>query len=71
MAVLPDFVAGAVPDLQIVLPEIFLMRSYWMVSHPDSQGIKRISIVRNTIVEKARQMRGLFSGGPPAGKRAP
>jgi DNA-binding transcriptional LysR family regulator len=63
VAVLPDFVACDVPDLQIVLPDIFFMRTYWMVSHPDSQGIKRISIVRNTIVEKARQMRKLFASG--------
>ena len=63
VAVLPDFVASGVPDLQVVLPEMFFMRTYWMVSHPDSQGIKRISIVRNTIIEKARQMRGLFESG--------
>lgn len=63
VAVLPDFVASGVPDLQVVLPEMFFIRTYWMVSHPDSQGIKRISIVRNTIIEKARQMRGLFESG--------
>lgn len=63
VAVLPDFVACAVPDLQVVLPKMSFMRTYWMVSHPDSQKIKRISIVRNTIIEKARQMRGLFESG--------
>ena len=70
VAVLPDFVACAVPDLQVVLPEMFFMRSYWMVSHPDSQGIKRISIVRNAIVERARQMRSLFESGAYNHKRA-
>jgi molybdate transport repressor ModE-like protein len=63
VAVLPDFVASGVPDLQVVLPDMFFMRTYWMVSHPDSQGIKRISVVRNTIIERARQMRGLFESG--------
>lgn len=63
VAVLPDFVACSAPDLQLVLPDMSFMRTYWMVSHPDSQGIKRISIVRNTIIEKARQMRRLFASG--------
>ncbi|WP_395710358.1 LysR family transcriptional regulator [Reyranella sp.] len=66
VAVLPDFVASPVPDLQIVLPEMSFMRTYWMVSHPDSQRIKRISIVRSAIIEKARQMRRLFAGGTTA-----
>lgn len=63
VAVLPDFVASLVPDLQVVLPEMSFMRTYWMVSHPDSQGIKRVSVVRDRIIEKARQMRGLFASG--------
>ncbi len=67
VAVLPDFVASSVPDLRVVLPDMSFMRTYWMVSHPDSQGVKRVSIVRNMIIEKARQIRGLFAGGlPPA-----
>lgn len=61
-AVLPDFVASAVPELNVVLPGTFFMRTYWMVTHPDSQGIKRLAVVSNMIVEKARQMRSLFDG---------
>lgn len=62
VAVLPDFVAAAVPELNVVLPGTFFMRTYWMVTHPDSQGIRRLAVVSNMIVEKARQMRGLFEG---------
>jgi DNA-binding transcriptional LysR family regulator len=62
VAVLPDFVACAVPHLQIVLPDMSFTRTYWMVSHPDSQDIRRIGIVRNMIIQKAQQMRSLFKG---------
>ncbi|MFO1108096.1 MAG: LysR family transcriptional regulator [Bradyrhizobium sp.] len=64
VAVLPDFVASAVSGLNVVLPETFFMRTYWMVTHPDSQGIKRLTIVSSMIIEKARQMRGMFEGAP-------
>lgn len=62
VAVLPDFVASAVAGLNVVLPEMRFMRTYWMITHPDSKGIKRLAIVSNMIIENVRQMRRLFEG---------
>jgi DNA-binding transcriptional LysR family regulator len=45
IGVLPNFVARSDANLEVVLPEIEVRRSYWLVTHADQQRIARIDAV--------------------------
>jgi DNA-binding transcriptional LysR family regulator len=42
LAVLPCFIGDADPTLSVVLPEISVTRSFWLVTHPETRKLPRI-----------------------------
>lgn len=46
LGVLHDFAAGRYPELVRILPGIGFLRSYWLVSHPDTYRIRRVAVCR-------------------------
>jgi DNA-binding transcriptional LysR family regulator len=64
LCVLPRFIAIRHKELVPVLPrEIFLRRSYWLVSHTETVSTARVRAVRRFIQREALSARELFLGG--------
>lgn len=61
IGILHAFMASSYPELDIVLPELALRRSYWTVVHEDLRGIRRISVVADFLTEIVARDRTLFS----------
>lgn len=56
LCVLPHFIAGRRPDLQIVLPEeVALRRSYWLTTHRDVGTMPRERSVMAFLLEAGRE----------------
>lgn len=62
IAVLPCYVANMFPTLEKIMPGVTFDRTYWMISHPDSQDFERHKLVRGEIVELARRHQKSFAG---------
>lgn len=60
VAILNDFAAIEQPKLQRVLPNYQFVRSYWLISHPDTHGSHRVTAVRRHIVDAFAQSREKF-----------
>ena len=45
------------PDLQVVLPQFRLVRTFWLVTHKDTHQLARVRAVRKWIVDMVRQHR--------------
>lgn len=55
-----DFLAAGLPDLQLVLPEVSITRSYWTVVHESQRGLARIAGVVDAIHDLVRAERSTF-----------
>jgi Transcriptional regulator len=65
LCVLPHFIAGTLPDLQIVLPrEITLTRNYWLVCHRDLSSVPRVRFVSDYIYAAVRASQDSFLRQP-------
>lgn len=60
VAILHDYAARQYPELKRILPRIQFLRSYWMMSHPDTHHAHRVAEVRHHIAEAVRAERGSF-----------
>jgi DNA-binding transcriptional LysR family regulator len=63
LCVLPHFIAVRHKELIPILPhDIFLRRSYWLVSHAETASTARVRAVRRFIQQEALAARELFLG---------
>jgi DNA-binding transcriptional LysR family regulator len=62
VAILHDYAARRYPELKRILPDLRFVRSYWLVSHPDTHDTLRVRAVREQIVAQVRQARRDFLG---------
>jgi len=60
VGILHDYAAQRYPELQRVLPGTRFTRSYWLVSHPDTNETKTVRELRRYIVSKVRNARNQF-----------
>jgi DNA-binding transcriptional LysR family regulator len=61
VAILHDYAAQRVNGLTRILPELQFVRSYWLVSHPDTHRAHRVAEVRRHISEAVAASRDKFS----------
>lgn len=61
IAVLPRFMAARQTGLQAVLPEISLLRGFWLLMHADSKDLARIRAVADYIYATVESERALFN----------
>jgi molybdate transport repressor ModE-like protein len=60
VGILHDYAAQRYPELRRVLPDTRFTRSYWLVSHPDTNETKTVRELRRYIVSKVRAARSQF-----------
>ncbi|MDF2690143.1 MAG: LysR family transcriptional regulator [Microvirga sp.] len=60
IGILHDYALGHFPELEVVLPDISYMRSYWLVTHADVRSLRRVEEVYSFILSRVRANRGLF-----------
>jgi molybdate transport repressor ModE-like protein len=60
VGILHDYAAQRYPELQRILPGTRFTRSYWLVSHPDTNDSKAVRELRRYIVAKVRAARSQF-----------
>lgn len=63
IGVLHDFAAADMPGLVRILPEMGFRRSYFMLSHPDSAGLRRVALCRQFITRRFEEERRRFLPG--------
>ena len=61
IGILHDYAARRFPELRRLLPGIRFTRSYWLLSHPDTNHIRRIRAVIEHITTAVRSDRGIFA----------
>lgn len=62
IGILHDYAAARHPELQRLLPDVRFVRSYWLVSHPDTHEARRVAEIRKFIVASVRAARPSFLG---------
>jgi DNA-binding transcriptional LysR family regulator len=60
IGVLHDYAVRHFPELQVVLPEVSYLRTYWLVTHADLRNLRRVEEVYSFILGRVRANRGLF-----------
>ncbi|MGH6829048.1 MAG: LysR family transcriptional regulator [Rhizomicrobium sp.] len=60
IAILHDYAAHRISDLERVLPALQFTRSYWLISHPDTHRSHRVTEVRRHIAEAINASRDAF-----------
>ena len=60
IGILHDYAARRYPELQRLLPEVRFVRSYWLVSHPDTHELRRVQEVRRFITSAIKATRFSF-----------
>ncbi|HVF15533.1 MAG TPA: LysR family transcriptional regulator [Steroidobacteraceae bacterium] len=60
VAILNDYAAIEQPKLQRILPNYQFVRSYWLISHPDTHGSHRVTAVRRHIADSFIHSREKF-----------
>ena len=60
VAILHDYVAHRIPNLKRILPHLQFIRSYWLISHPDTHRAHRVTEVRRHIVQAVNDCREEF-----------
>ncbi|MCB1479924.1 MAG: LysR family transcriptional regulator [Rhodobiaceae bacterium] len=55
-----DYTAHSIPGLVRVLPDISLKRSYWIVTHADVRGLRRVTEVMDFISARTKEARADF-----------
>ncbi|WP_315832152.1 LysR family transcriptional regulator [Bradyrhizobium prioriisuperbiae] len=61
IAVLPRFMAARQAGLQAILPEISILRAFWLLMHADSKDLARIRAVADYIYATVESDRALFN----------
>lgn len=61
LGILHDFAARNLPDLVRILPQIGFRRSYHLLSHPDTNALARIALIREFLTQRFREERGRFA----------
>lgn len=70
VGILHDYAARTHPELVRLLPELGFRRAYWLVTHADIHGLRRIREVEDFIVGAVREARGSFvEAGVPVPER--
>jgi DNA-binding transcriptional LysR family regulator len=59
--ILHDFIAAQFAELVPILPSIGYRRRYFLLSHPDTRAVRRISVVREFLLGKFRADRQRFA----------
>jgi molybdate transport repressor ModE-like protein len=62
IGILHDYAIRRYPELRRLLPEIRFVRTYWLVSHPDTHGTRRVREVHRYIASRVRAERRHFMG---------
>jgi len=57
IGVLPSFIGDSDPDLEVVLPDFRIVRTFWLVTHKDTHQLARVRAGREWIAEMARRHR--------------
>jgi DNA-binding transcriptional LysR family regulator len=60
IGILHDYAVRGFPELEVVLPEISYLRTYWLVTHADVRNLRRVEEVYSFILSRVRANRGLF-----------
>ncbi|SFK28069.1 LysR family transcriptional regulator [Bradyrhizobium sp. Gha] len=60
IGILHDYAARRYPELQRLLPELRIVRSYWLTAHPDMQDTRRVMEVRRFITASVKASRSIF-----------
>ena len=60
IGILHDYAALQHPELHRLLPELRFTRTYWLMSHPDTHGTRRVAEVYAHITEAVRAARQRF-----------
>jgi len=60
IAILHDYAAKYVPNFRRVLPHLQFVRSYWLISHPDTHRSHRVTEVRRHIAEAVNASKERF-----------
>lgn len=67
VGILHDYAAATFPELRRILPEVRFLRSYWLVSHPDTHDTQRVLLARRHIISGIRAEAARFvQPGPSA-----
>ena len=60
IGILHDYAALQYPELRRLLPELRFTRTYWLMSHPDTHGTRRVGEVYSHISQAVREARARF-----------
>jgi len=60
IGILHDYAARQYPELRRLLPEVKFVRSYWLISHPDTHTTRRVKEVHRYIASRVRAERKRF-----------
>ena len=60
VGILHDYAALQYPELRRLLPDLRFTRTYWLMSHPDTHGTRRVAEVYAHITEAVRAAKGSF-----------
>ena len=60
IGILHDYAAVQYPELRRLLPALRFTRTYWLMSHPDTHGTRRVAEVYAHITEAVRTAKGSF-----------
>lgn len=60
VGILHDYAAMRYPELRRLLPDVRFVRSYWMTSHPDTHGMRRVQVVQRLIASSVKAAKSSF-----------
>lgn len=60
LGILHDYAARRYPELKRLLPAIRFVRSYWITSHPDTHGTRRIQEVHRFVTAAVKSAKSSF-----------
>ena len=63
VGILHDYAAQRYPELRRILPADCFTRTYWLISHPDTQDTRRVREIKRYVVGKVREARKQFIAG--------
>ncbi|MFC4175631.1 LysR family transcriptional regulator [Microvirga sp. GCM10011540] len=60
VGVLHDYAIRQLPDLQVVVPSLSFLRTYWLVMHAEVRNLRRVEEVHSFILGRVKANRTLF-----------
>ena len=70
VGILHDYAAATYPELRRLIPDYSCVRSYWLISHPDTHHTPRVRAVYQRIVSTVRESRHAFVAMQPRSSKA-